>query len=237
LTDIGVAFIGQRGLRYMAEKISAWPTVERAVSTILIKDSFAAARHHFASRAIFLLALVLAFSLAGGVALWVKPVEYRFVLTEDNGDVIDLEPLDVSNHDDEFIKKWTVDAVTRLYSFDFVNYRGQFQRAKRDLTFLGFEKFEQAMVDSGNFRAVLGNRFVTTAVPTGPAIVTKAGLDRGRWNWKVEFPMQIAYRAAPKGKGQPPRVTSQDLRMTVTIVRQPEHINRAGLGIRYILGQ
>lgn len=222
----------------MSSQKSPWPSAESVTAKLLVRDWYANARLHHVARINVLILIALVVSLAGTFALIKRPPQFRYILSDNQGVVVHMVPLEKPNHDDEFIKKWTIDAVTRLYTFDFVNHRNQFQDAKVNLTVQGWKNFEHAMEVSGNFQAVIGNRFVTTAVPTGPAQITKKGDVFGRFAWKVEFPMLISYRSgfreAHTGRQ---KNTSQQLMMSVTVIRQPEFLNAEGLGIRALVAE
>lgn len=207
------------------------------MATLLLRDWYANARLHYVSWIATALFALLLVSLAGTVALIDRPPQFRYILTNAEGKVFPQVPLSQPNHDDQFIVDWTIDAVTRLYSFDFVNFRQQFQEAQKNMTAVGWKSFEEAMKVSGNFNAVVGNRYVTTAVPTGPGRVTKKGDINGRHAWKVEFPMLISYRSSSRDAQGRLRVTNQPLSMSVTVIRQPVFLNEQGLGIRAIVAE
>lgn len=221
----------------MSDQKVTWPSAESVTAKLLLRDWYTNTRLHYAARINAFLLVTLILSLIGGVMLFNRPPQFRYILANDFGVVIDMVPLDQPNHDDEYITKWAVDAVTRLYSFDFVNYREQFQNAKVNMTTQGWTNFDQAMEKSGNFNAVIGNRFVTTAVPTGPGRITKKGDVYGRYAWKVEFPMLISYRSSLKDREGRSRDTTQQLMMAVTVIRQPEFLNEAGLGVRALVAE
>lgn len=229
--------VNRIGAKNMDAGRGAWPSADRAIASILLRDWYSSARLHYMSRIAVALVALLSVSLIGTVALINRPPQFRYILTSPTGQVLPQVPLDQPNHDDKYIVDWTIDAITRLYSFDFVNYRLQFQDAKKNMTTQGWATFEEAMQVSGNFNAVLGNKYVTTAVPTGPGKIIKSGQVLGRQAWKVEFPMLISYRSSEKDKDGKLRVTNQALSMAVTVIRQPIFLNEAGLGIRAIVAE
>lgn len=202
--------------------------------TILVRDQYRYTRLYYVTRMLAIVASMLALSVLGNVWLLNQPPLYRYLMTNPTGELMTLVPLEQPNIEDEEVIKWTVDAVTRIHTFDFMNYRTQFQEAQKLLTASGWVWFEEALRKSGNFTAVVRNRYVTTAVPTGPAVVTKKGAvvagDVRRYQWTIEFPMLVTYRSSTQ-------TTSQDLSLQVTVGRMPEYINRSGLGVRQILAK
>lgn len=234
----------------MAGQRSVWPSAEAAVASIILADVYANARLHFVSRICAGAILGSLILLIGFVALWDRPPQFRYILTNREGVVVDQVPLPQRNHDDKYVIDWTIDAITRLYTFDYENYRLQFQDAKKNLTQVGWDSFQKAMADSGNFNAVVGYRYVTSAAPTGPGQIIKTGSIRGvsedvdgvrsiedRYAWKISFPMVISYRSSKLGSDGRPLVSEQNLTMSVTVIRVPEYLNQAGLGIRAIVAE
>ena len=208
---------------------------ERIVATLMIRDDYQYVRFNYAVRIWMALLVILAISLVGNVAMMTGHDRYRYVMTDPTGKLLKLVPLSEPNMADDAVAKWAVDAVTRIYTFDFLNYRSQFGYAQQVLTGIGWDGFQKSMEESGNFRAVTENRYVTTAVPNGPAAVRVIGQVAGgdgsvRYVWQVTFPMLITYRSGTQN-------TSQDLLIHATVVRMPEFINYQGLGIRQIVAE
>ena len=208
--------------------------LESIVGTILIQEQYRYVRLYHVSRLLVLTAFLLAVSLYANVFLANMPAQYRYIMTEPTGKMMDLVPLDQANVDDETAMRWAVDAVTRIYTFDFTNYRRQFQKAQSMMTVSGWQFLESALQSSGNMDSVIKNAFVTTAVPTGPATLRKKQLIEiggvRRYQWTIEFPMVVTYRSSTT-------TTNQELRMEVELVRQPEFVNAAGLGIRTLIAR
>ena len=205
------------------------------VATILLRERYRRDRLEYVIRMALIASFLAVLMVAGNVAVIGKGTSYRFVMTDPTGKILDLVPLVRPNKPDDIVAKWAVDAVTRTYTFDFRNYRRQFLNAQKVLTQTGWDGFEKALVDSGNFVAVTDNQFVTTAVPTGPATVVSSGILRDaignqRFGWTVEFPMLVTYR---NNKNTVP----QRLNVRAVVVRMPEFINPDGLGIRQIIAQ
>ncbi len=240
--------IGQQKNGASRSKGSVWPTAENAVAMILLGQRYANDRLYFISRIITLLFVALLISAVGNIAMLPNPPRYRYIPVSTSGLVLPQVPLTRANHDDQYVVEWTIDAVTRLYSFDFLNYRVQLQDAQKNLTATGWDSFQASLKESNNFEAILGNNFVLTAVPTGAGRVTRQGVEEykidGRmqdiYTWTVEFPMLITYRASSgmkNGVKTEGRVISDPQNMTVTVTRVGVFLNHTGLGIRAIVGE
>jgi len=207
---------------------------------ILLGERYANDRLHHLSRITMLMLVALAISIVGNLAMYPNPPRLRYVPVSTNGLVLPQVPLTQPNHPDEYVVEWTIDALTRLYSFDFLNYRSQLQDAQKNLTAMGWESFQNSMKESNNFAAILGNQFVLTAVPTGAGRVVDKGLVDDAFTWTVEFPMLISYRAAARGSNainSEGRVISDSLNMRVTVSRVGVFLNHTGLGIKSIVGR
>ncbi|MCV9964657.1 DotI/IcmL family type IV secretion protein [Pararhizobium sp. BT-229] len=217
-----------------------WPSADQAVAMILFGERYSNDRLHFISRIMTLMTIALVISIIGNLAMLPNPPRYRYVPVSTSGLVLPQVPLGQPNHDDQYVIDWTIDAVTRLHSFDFMNYRLQLQDAQKNMTATGWDSFQASMKDSSNFNAILGNSFVLTAVPTGAGrIVSKEQVD-GIYTWTVQFPMLISYRSsAPENERRKTegRVISDALNMTVTVTRVGVFLNHTGLGIKAVVGK
>lgn len=208
---------------------------EAIIGTILLRERYRRDRLHYLLRATVVVASLVVFLAVVAAVLISRGPLYKYVMVDPTGKLIRLVPLAQPNQEDAAILSWTVDAVTRIYTFDFANFRRQFQNTQGLLTQIGFANFERSLRESGNFVAVRENRYVTTAVPNGPARLVASSpvtsvSGETRWGWVVEFPMLITYRSSKQS-------TTQELNVRATVVRVPEYINRQGLGIRQVIAE
>lgn len=217
-----------------------WPSADRAVAMILLGERYANDRLHFISRIITLMMIALIISIIGNLAMFPNPPRYRYVPVSNSGLVLPQVPLTNPNHDDQYVIDWTIDAVTRLHSFDFMNYRLQLQDAQKNMTAAGWKSFQASLKESNNFAAILGNKFVLTAVPTGAGRIVNQELVNGTYTWTVQFPMLISYRSsAPENeiRKSEGRVISDALNMTITVSRVGVFLNHTGLGIKAVVAK
>lgn len=208
---------------------------EAIIGTILLRERYRRDRLHYLLRVTVSVAALVVFLAVVAAFLLTRGPLYKYVMVDPTGRLIQMVPLSQANHDDAAILSWTVDAVTRVYTFDFANFRRQFQNSQALLTQIGFANFERSLRESGNFVAVRENRYVTTAVPNGPPRLLASNLvtsvsGESRWGWVVEFPMLLTYRSSKQS-------TTQELNVRATVVRVPEYINRQGLGIRQVIAE
>lgn len=198
------------------------------VQTIWATESYRIFRFKHAQRVRWAIIALIGLNLFATWFLSTRLPPYRYIFTDQRGQIVDLAPLDQPKQNDEYVMRWAINAVVESYTFDFKNYQRQLFAAQNDLTFFGWQEWKKALLSSGNFRAVLGNKYVATAAPTGRPEIVKRGLFNGRYAWRVRFPMLVVYQSSAQR-------TNQDLMIEVVVVRQPEYVNISGLGVRQIV--
>lgn len=209
---------------------------DQIIATIMLRDRHRRFRYQQAAQIVLCLLAVLCVSALGNVRLAAKPLQFRFLLTDADGRLSHPVPITRPKVEDEQLKAWAVDAVTRVWTFDFANYRSQLQDSKRYMTVFGWNEFEKALKQSGNFNAVVANKYSMTAAPTGPAVILSKGLldipgSPPRYGWQVELPVIITYRSSVQEITQP-------LKIKATIGRMPEYITEgSGLAIRGLVAR
>lgn len=209
-------------------------STETIVGTILLRERHRRDRMAYLTRIILGVTAILAVSVGGNVTMLSSGPQYRYLMTRPSGELFDIRPLTEAHVDDERVLAWATDAAARINTWDFLNYREQFQSAQDDLTLTGWENLQSALKESGNFDAVVQNRYAATAVPSGPARLLQKGIMTGwdgtqRFAWTVEVPLHVTYRSNKQA-------TYQDLTLRLSVVRMPVWTNRGtGLGIRQII--
>ena len=214
-----------------------WPTASQAIAIILQTHTYASKRLHYICRIIALLIMLTMLSCWGTYILWKKPPAHKFILTDQNGQILEIISLNKPIHSDSFVIDWTIDSISRLYSIDYINFRNQLQSQRHNLTTRGWKNYQEAMKSSGNFQAILGNQYFTTAMATGVGEIVKTGTIQGRFAWKVKFPFKIVYQTAKDPNESAPKKIVQNVEMSVTVVRVPRYLNIEGLGIRAIIAE
>lgn len=210
----------------------AMTRTEDVVRAIWLKDSYAIDRYYWTMRAAWAASLTAALSLICALALLQKPPVYKYVLTQSDGSIREIVPLEQPKHDDDALVRWATNAVIKAYTWDFANYKSQFTSLQADMTVFGWEQFKASLEGADNFKAVLENKYVLTAVPNGPVTISKQGYWSaiGRYTWRVRIPVLVSYASSVQR-------TNQALMVEALVVRQPEWVNDAGLGLRSIIAE
>jgi intracellular multiplication protein IcmL len=206
------------------------PHAEDAIATRLLRDTYTRERHYFLMRVIMILGAVCVIQSGTIGYLASQPTQFRYFATDPEGHIKELLSLDRPITSMNEVLNWTTNAVTQSFTFDFANYRAQLQAAKSNFTEGGWKGFEKAMEEAGVMKQVIGNSYVTTAVPHGAPVVVAQGLADGRYAWKLQIPVIVTYQNQGKR-------STQELLVTAVIVRRPmtEHPN--GLGIAQIIAE
>lgn len=231
--------------------VSNFLKAENVIETIFYKNYYLTFRWFHFSRIFLLILIIFSLILFTIVYNLISSNQYRYLITDYSGKLIYMINLDQQNMDDQKIIEWTIDSVTRLYSFNYANYQMSFQNSKYNLTNVGWNGFEKAMTDSGSFNSIIKNKYVLTSVPAGPGKITGKKIfsiltdgengekiRQNRFGWRIEFPMLMTYRSPPEKNSkdnQANKVISQTVNMSIIIIRQPEFVQKDGLGISSII--
>jgi hypothetical protein len=113
-------------------------------------------------------------------------------------------PLDAPNMDDAKLLAWASDAITRVNTYDFMNYRQQWQANKIYMTEGGFISFEEGLKRALPIDEFLSRgMFTVTAVPAGPPVLTAQGRipvpgvsGAYRYVWRVKMPVTITHQSS-----------------------------------------
>lgn len=152
-----------------------------------------------------------------------QPKHFYFATTED-GRLIPMVPLSQPNLSTPALMSWVAQATTEVMTFGFNDYRRRLQESSRNFTKRGWESFTQALQRSRIIERVDVNQQIITAAPSGAPVLQSEGLVAGRYQWVVEIPIILTYRAGPKKQ-------NSGLLVTVVVVRVPRLESTNGVGI------
>jgi intracellular multiplication protein IcmL len=204
--------------------------VDEAVASVLAREAYTRERHVFLVRMIVAQAAVILALVATVWFLATRPPQNHYFLTDNEGKIKEITSLDRPVNTLPEVTNWLSSAVTQAYTFSFANYQAELSAARVSFTPNGWKGFEKALKDSGNLKAVIENKYVSTAVPTGAAILISQGIVDGRYAYKFQLPILVTYQSAVQR-------TTQNLMVTVIVVRQPETEAPRGLGIAQLIAE
>jgi intracellular multiplication protein IcmL len=195
------------------------------LNTVIIRNEF----YRDGYRSLLRIALIEGVVILGliGAMFFVINIhqpENRYFATTEDGRLVPMVALNEPNLSTPALMSWVAQASTEVMTFGFNDYRRRLQEASRNFTRPGWESFTQALQKSRIIEMVEANQQVITAAPQGAPILRSEALVAGRYQWIVELPLVLTYQAGP-------RVRSDNLLVTVVIVRVPRLESPNGVGI------
>ena len=162
------------------------------------------------------IALSMAIVACGGIGaaayLATHKPEPRYFATTNEGQIQPIVPLNQPHLTASAVNRFAVEAVTSSLTYDFANYRADFQEAQRWFVKpTGWNSFVEAIQRSGTLDLVKKRKFNTTAIAQG-AVILEEGVRNGIYEWRVQMPVKVAYQSSSE-------VTSQDMIVTVRLQR------------------
>lgn len=183
------------------------------------------------------LAIVLLFLFIlclGGFYYYLRqtaPPPQYFPTTAD-GKPIRPMPLELPLHSTDYVISWAQDAILKIYSLDFVNYRQSLQDSQVYFTLKGYLEFKQAYAASNNLEAVRQKRQVVSAEITGTAKEVNEGLDeKGIYTWSLDVPVTVTYQNSEN------EVITQVGRILMLVQRASLLVHPEGLAIAQLILQ
>ncbi len=180
---------------------------------------------------IFLLSLVVNSILVGLIIFLEKhPTHPLYFVTDQAGRLVKNMPLTVPNSPVDDVANWTVKAVEAAYTYDFVNYRAQFQSAQKYFTDYGWRNYMQALKLSNNLLALTDHKYVVIAKVVNKPTLIKQGILGDAFAWKFQMPVLVTYLSPPYTDGPKSKISNA---LTVTVIVQRQNVlqNYQGLGI------
>lgn len=163
-------------------------------------------------------------SLALNFVLVSQRPEPKYFLTDGQGRLRELVPLNQPNTSKQAVTNFATEAVLAVNSIDFANITKQFSDAKRYFTQNGWTEFFGQFQSQGNLEALQTGLFVVTSGVTAPPNLDTEGEMLGRHYWDVEIPITVRWRSEKVN-----RVYAMNVR--VRVVRVPETESETGIAV------
>lgn len=161
--------------------------------------------------------------------LIIKPPFMAFFATTQDGKTLQLIPLSKPNHADTVVTSWVEHALVDTFNYNFSDYKQRLSNSiQRYFTDAGGDKLVTALT-KGNIISEITEKeyFASLVIKDHPVISNKGGAG-DVFAWKIEAPAVITYRNKKT-------VNSQNVIVSVVVVRRSELIEPAGLGISQII--
>lgn len=182
-----------------------------------------------------LLNIFLIISLISMLTYFIKhPVHPIYFSTDHLGRLLVDTPLSQPNMPVDAVGAWVAKAVEAAYSYDFVNYRKQFQGAQKYFTDFGWKQYMKGLDASNNLLALTQHKLVVSAKVVAQPKVVVQGILNKNYAWKFEMPVLVTYWESPyddKSK------YSNPLMVSVTVIHQRLLESDHGLGIVQMIAE
>ncbi len=153
-----------------------------------------------------------------------RQTEYVYFATTEDGRLVPMLPLSEPNLSTPALMSWVAQSTTETMTFGFHDFRKRLQESSRFFTRSGWASFTRALESSRIIETVENNQQVVVAAPRSAPVVVSEGIQNGRYQWEVEMPMTVTYRAGSQTR-------SDNLLIRLLLVRVPKLESPNGVGI------
>lgn len=204
--------------------------VEMAAGTQLARNALSRERHILNLRVTMFLAVALIISVISNVYLGIRPIEYRYFVTDPAGRITEISAINRPIQSQEMVLNWATQSISKAYSMNFANYAQQLKDIEPSFNDAGWRGYQEALKTSGYLDKMLANQYATSAVPKSAPVVVAQGDLNGVWAWRLQIPLIVSYKSASVSQ-------TQEITVDVVVVRRPETENPSGLAIAQIISQ
>ena len=131
---------------------------------------------------LLLLTMILSYALYD---VYSNPPKPKYIAAENDGRIIELRPISRPTISKNALLTWTAEAVTSIFTYDYVNYRKQFQANVDYFSPDGWQAYMEQLDKSGTLQTVKEKSMLVSAVVGGSPVVAGEGqvngVYMGRW--------------------------------------------------------
>lgn len=203
---------------------------DEALYQVRLHDDFY--RDSFYKVVLIMASIFLGIALMIGMALYIylhKPAPKYFPVG-DEWRILTPVPVDKPHLENSELLQWVSNAVTKVFTYDFIRYNTQLTKAKPYFTDDGWQNFLNQLNIYANYNKVQSDKMFVYGVPAGAPIIlndsSTGGLSSGRYAWLVQIPVDIYYAYAGNTQTLP-----QTLTLQLLVVRVPTLNNLDGVAI------
>ncbi len=179
-------------------------------------------------RLLFVLTVSFMMNIGLGSTLWymmTHPPKPVYFATNLSGRVMPLFSLKEANRSDDSVINWGTNAAIAAFTYNYTNYRKEFQSASGFFTGKGWDNFLIALKDSNNLAAVTKKKLLVSAQLIKKARIVKRGTPKGRYSWLLKIPLLVTYQSTVQ-------FTQQSVEVTMMVSRVSTLNAPSGIGIK-----
>lgn len=160
------------------------------------------------------------------ISIIIATTSYAVQVTSSNQN----KPLNTSLFTNNYIMKWSNEAVLKTFTYDYTNYKTNLENTSHYFTPNGWKAFMLSLKNSGNINAVTTKQLMVSAVSTAAPKIIQQGIENHCYVWHVMMPITVVYssKTTPEVK--------QTLLAQLVISRTDETANGIGIN-QYIVTQ
>ena len=203
-----------------------------ALVMVIARNSFYRHLHFLVLGTLCLAIIVIAILL--GILSYIlhNPTQPLYFATDAVGRLTKVTPVTKPNMSQADVTNWTVDAVQKSFSYDFINYRAQLQNAQKFFTDFGWRNYLQALTLSNNLVALRNRSMIFIAQVIGEPKLTTEGILGGSYAWRYDMQVLMTYMVPPYDYKSS---YTNPLTMSVVVQRQPTLGSYRGLAIVQVI--
>lgn len=122
-----------------------------------------------------------------------NPPKPQYIAAENDGRIIELRPISRPTISKNALLTWAAESVTSIFTYDYVNYRKQFQSNVDYFSADGWQAYMEQLDKSGTLQTVKEKSMLVSAVITSSPVIAGEGQMNGVYTWKVEMPIDVTY--------------------------------------------
>lgn len=219
----------------MAQDVSPVEIVNQELSRFM--SNFYRDRFRFCIRWLFILILVN-FVLAGVVfylfTVLPKAPSKFYASNMYNGVITKMHPLSAPVVEPKKLLSWSGQIVTNSFTFNFANYRDNFNEIKSSYTNSGWQSYRTMLDTSGILNTVVNNNLFATATIIGNPKLLDDGVRDGHYAWTVRVPLLLTFKTNVAGGQQTQAFPQKKITVDAIIDRIPNLDNPEEIAISNI---
>ncbi|HLF66753.1 MAG TPA: DotI/IcmL/TraM family protein, partial [Gammaproteobacteria bacterium] len=151
------------------------------LALIFLRQQFYLQQLQLVLAAVLVLCILISV-LAGMLVYFIKhPVHPLYFSTDKLSRLMVEPPLNRPIMSPENVSKWVANAIESAYSYDFINYREQFQSSQQYFTDYGWKQYMKGLETSNNLEALNAHKMIVLAKVIAPPVLKTQGVMGGRF--------------------------------------------------------
>lgn len=167
------------------------------LAMVFARNAFYKRLHFFVLYALILAIVVIGILTGILIHMLRYPTPPLYFATDAVSRLIPVIPVDKPNMSLDDVKNWTIEAIQKAMSFDFINFRAQLQSAQKYFLDYGWRNYMDSLTLSRNLLGVQQNKFVTLAQVIGQPKLNTQGTLAGAYAWRLDMPVIVTVMYPP----------------------------------------